>query len=126
MKLLLISSFMFYFLVSCASSKEQNTNTKKGSVDKEEIRQVIVQNKISIKKCYEDGLKHNKNISGKAVIQWSFTTGGVVTESKVLSSSLNRKDVENCLVELIKTLKFPEPPANSEAVVKFPFVFSTQ
>jgi len=97
-----------------------------GSIDKEAIRRVIRKNKRAIKACYELALNRNKNLYGKLVLQWSIIEKGKAIKPKVVSNSLNDKEVANCIKRKLVTWRFPEPPANTEGVVTFPFVFSSQ
>jgi len=97
-----------------------------GSIDKEAIRRVIRKNKRAIKACYELALNRNKNLYGKLVLQWSIIERGKAIKPKVVSNSLNDKEVANCIKRKLVTWRFPEPPANTEGVVTFPFVFSSQ
>ncbi len=97
-----------------------------GSIDKEAIRRVIRRNRRAIKACYELALNRNKNLYGKLVLKWSIIEKGKAIKASVVSNTLNDREVANCIKRKLVTWRFPEPPANTEAVVTFPFVFSSQ
>ncbi len=97
-----------------------------GSMDKEAIRRVIRSNKRAIKACYELALNRNKDLYGKLVLQWSIVERGKAIKPKVVSNSLNDRKVASCIIRKLVTWRFPEPPENTEGIVTFPFVFSSQ
>ncbi len=125
----LLTSILFvYVLASCAShyNKPQLSIRNSSMADpyKEQIRNVIRANKLSIKKCYEEGLKQNKNLYGKIILKWHYIKGGIVTKTEVISNTLGDDIVAPCISKEIKTFIFPEPGDDKEAIVTFPFVFS--
>lgn len=96
-----------------------------GTIDREAIRRVILANKRAIKACYERALTRNRGLSGKLVLQWNIEERGRVTAAKVVSNQLD-DTVSSCIIQRLKTWKFPEPPADQIAQVQYPFVFSSQ
>ena len=95
------------------------------TIDKEAIRRVIRSHKREIRTCYERALNKNKNLYGKLVLKWSIVGRGKATKVKVVKNTLNDKTVANCIKRKLTTWNFPAPPENTEGVVTFPFVFSS-
>ena len=94
------------------------------SIDADAIRRLIRKNRNAIKGCYDRALSTNKNLSGKVVLSWKIAAGGRMIDGKVRSSTLNNSQIENCIINRLKVLKFPEPGAGETALVeKYPFVF---
>ncbi len=94
------------------------------SIDKEAIRRLIRKNRNALKGCYDRALTQNKNISGKVVLNWKITNGGRMKSPKVKSSTLNNAQVEQCIINRLMVLTFPDPGPNEIAEVSFPFVFN--
>lgn len=107
--LLLISSF------SMANSKNR--------VEKDDIKIVIRNNKKLIRACYEKALINDPNLKGKIVARWTIDAEGSVIEANIQSSTIKNEDLSQCLLNEIKSWKFPKPPIGSEAEVVFPFIF---
>jgi len=93
------------------------------TIDKDAIRRLIRKNKNAIKGCYDRALTRNSNLSGKVVLSWKIAAGGRMISPKVKSSSLNNSRIEQCIINRLMVLKFPEPGINEIAEVDYPFVF---
>ena len=110
-------------LTGCASWYPPSEPEVSGSVDKESIRRVIREHLVQVRHCYEKELKVKPGLAGKLVLQWEIGAGG-----QVLSSQVNRSvdpQVDACMLETLKTWRFPPPPAGTPRVqVIYPFVFS--
>ncbi|MEO0336811.1 MAG: AgmX/PglI C-terminal domain-containing protein, partial [Pseudomonadota bacterium] len=97
-----------------------------GSMDREAIRRVILNNKRAIRSCYERELQRRPNMYGKLVLQWNIEEKGKVTEAKVKSNSLGSNKVASCIISRLRTWRFPEPPPGTIGQVSYPFVFTSQ
>jgi TonB family protein len=63
-----------------------------------------------------------KKASGKLVVEWVIGDKGEVTSAKALQSSVP-KDTDNCVLKHVKEWKFPLPPKELIAKVRYPFFF---
>lgn len=95
-----------------------------GTIDKEAIRRVIMANYRVIKACYERELNRAPDLIGKLVIEWDIGEKGAVLRTAVKSNELGNRAVAECLMNRLKTWRFPEPPTNQVVTVAYPFVFS--
>jgi hypothetical protein len=96
-----------------------------GTIDREAIRRVILANYKVIKTCYERQLNRNPNLFGKLVLSWVIGAEGRVMSVGVKSNELGSKDVAECILDRLRTWRFPEPPTNQEVEVEaYPFFFS--
>jgi outer membrane biosynthesis protein TonB len=98
----------------------------KGTIDRDEVRRVILANKRTIQNCYNIALARNPELYGKIVLSWTIEERGRVANATVKSSSVDNPQVANCILEHLKTWKFPDPPPDSVGQVSFPFVFTSQ
>ncbi len=97
-----------------------------GGMDKEAIRRVIREHIREIRNCYEKELQRSPDLYGKIVLEWDIEEEGRVSRCVVKSNALGNDAVANCIVNRLKTWKFPDPPKDQIGRVIFPFVFSSQ
>ncbi|HVK60076.1 MAG TPA: AgmX/PglI C-terminal domain-containing protein [Bdellovibrionales bacterium] len=96
-----------------------------GSYDREAIRRVIMANLRVIRTCYERQLNRNPDLMGKLVLSWVIGEQGRVTATRVKSNELGNAEVANCIMDRLRTWRFPDPPASNEVEVEaYPFFFS--
>jgi outer membrane biosynthesis protein TonB len=95
-----------------------------GTIDREAIRRVIQANLRVIRTCYERELNRNPNLLGKIVISWEIGPEGRVLSASTKSNELGNDAVAQCVIDRLKTWRFPEPPAGQVVDVAYPFFFS--
>lgn len=100
------------------------------TIDKEAIRRVIKARILEVKSCYNrvlNTLEKGRRLEGKVVLGWEIIEKGQARNVKVVSSTLNNTQVENCIRDRLASWIFPEPPTGLTALVKaYPFVLSQQ
>lgn len=99
-----------------------------GGMDREAIRRVIKEHLSEFKNCYEMQLNKNPNLSGKLVLKWEIGDGGIVGKVSPVNrgDTIREQKVAKCCMDVIKGLRFPNPPPNMVGVVQYPFVFTSQ
>ena len=95
-----------------------------GSISREEIAKVINQHMQQIRACYEKALLHDPGLGGKLMIEWTIDMSGAVQSFKTKSSSMKNPDVGECILDNLKTWRFPRPTGGT-VVVSYPFVFNS-
>lgn len=95
-----------------------------GTIDREAIRRVLKANERTIRTCYERQLNRNPDLFGKLVLTWDIADGGRALNVHVGSNELGNAEVANCIMERLKTWKFPDPPPNQTVEVSYPWFFS--
>lgn len=96
-----------------------------GSLSKAEVYAVISKHQQAILRCYEKQLARKPGLSGKISFEWTVKTNGSVTKTREQSSTLNDAAVSKCVIDVIKTMKFPKPKGG-EVVIVYPFFFQTK
>ncbi len=86
------------------------------------IRRVIEDNKNQVRFCYERELQAHQDLAGRVALRWTIGPDGRVTAARVTESTLGNARVERCIVERVKTWRFPEPPGGGTVDVNYPFV----
>ncbi len=96
-----------------------------GELSKDEIQRVINSHVGEIQYCYEKQLRTNSGLAGRVVLEWTVSTAGSVSVVKVATSSLASNDATKCMMDRVKTWKFPKPRGNGAITIVYPFVFNT-
>lgn len=92
-------------------------------VDREVIRKVVQSHLQEIKKCYDDVLTTQPTAKGKVLVRFTYGAKGVVSEASIKESTVPSSAFSACIVDSVKSWKFPNAPNDVLAVVEYPFVF---
>jgi len=95
----------------------------KGALAKSVIAAVIRRYYNRIKYCYQKELTRNPNLYGKIKVYFVIAGNGTVKEARVSQTTMNNRNVEDCVCSVIRQIRFPKPKGGGIVVVKFPFVF---
>lgn len=105
---------------------------KAESADREAVRRAVKTHLSEVKTCYDDALKkdsHNKDsqLSGKIVLDFEVDNAGKVPSAKVneKKSTLKSSDIEQCLIDKVKSWTFPPSPKGTIISVSYPFIFKS-
>ena len=94
-----------------------------GAIDTTVIDAYIRRNLVHIRDCYVKELKNNPKIAGRVLINFIISASGDVSSSKVQRTTLNNAELENCVAEQVKKIKFPKPKGGGIVIVNYPFTF---
>lgn len=97
-----------------------------GGIDRESVMDVIRRNTGQIRFCYEQGLQQDPALAGRVFIRWIIDPNGSVKAASIQNTTLNSKQVEDCIMMRLKTWKFPLPSGGAEVPVAFPFDLKRQ
>ncbi len=95
-----------------------------GSIDKEAVAKVINSHLHEVSSCYERALLKTPGLAGKIVLEWQITTSGTVGYAKTKSSTMQSPAVESCILQSLKTWKFPAAKG-AGVVITYPFMFNS-
>ncbi len=92
-----------------------------GGLSKEALQKALKQQIPFIELCYQKALEKTPNIQGKVNFELSIDSKGRVIKVNLISSKLNEKTLEQCIIQKIKELSFPsiEGKVNVTATVSF-------
>ena len=105
-----------------ARVKADDLEAVDGKIDKKSVMAVIRRRQDGFQACYETALKANSKLAGKIVVEFTIGEDGKVTEARVVKDSMNSGETNNCVVSLLKRLRFPAP-ADGEVTINNTFVF---
>ena len=87
------------------------------------IKRHIDKRIVSIKACYKEGLKTNRDLQGRVKVVFLIQAGGDVAEVEVGDSDLKDAAVESCIKHVIETWRFPRAENGESTKVVYPFYF---
>jgi hypothetical protein len=93
-----------------------------GSLEKNDIRNIVRGHIGEIRACYERGLARDPSLTGRVEIQFVIGQGGGVTDVTVASSTLPpaSKAVADCIAAAVLGWQFPDP--GGKVMITYPFV----
>lgn len=97
-----------------------------GTIDREAVRRRVKHYLYEIRGCYVrelSKLEKGQRLEGKVVVKWEIIAKGAARNVQIDSSTLNNKNVENCIRQRLANWSFPEPPVGMTAEVTYPFYF---
>ncbi len=93
-----------------------------GKIDKKSVAATIRRRQDGFQACYETALKANSKLAGKLVVEFTIAESGQVSEARVEKDGVGSAEVANCVVGLLRRLKFPAP-SDGEVTITNTFVF---
>jgi len=90
------------------------------------IRKLVMDNRKAARKCYDDARKDLKDLKGDVVIHFVIDPEGNVksAEPNLERSTLKSTAVSECVVGVIKGIKFPKSSRALETSTNYPFNFT--
>ncbi len=86
------------------------------------ISRIVAAHTGSIRYAYNRELRKKPSLRGKIVLTFTISPEGKITECRVEESAMNWPPLEESLVRMIKTWRFPEIP-EGDVTVSYPLVF---
>lgn len=100
----------------------QAASEVRGSLDKEEIRRVVRAHLGEVKRCYEQGLQRRPDLEGRVVLKFTVGKTGTVVAAKIEETTLNERQVEQCITDAAKKWTFPKPTGDGIVTISYPFL----
>jgi TonB family protein len=94
-----------------------------GSLDADKVREVVSSHQAELLSCYERAVLENPALSGTCTVRIVVDRSGTVGSASIHGSSLNSLSVQRCVLQLVRTWRFPAPADGKAAAVEYPLVF---
>jgi hypothetical protein len=94
-----------------------------GALSPDDVRRVVDQHIGEIQFCYEKQLTKQAGIAGRVLVEWTVKPDGSVSMSRAAEATLSSPAAVQCMLDRVKTWKFPRPQGGS-VTVRYPFVFA--
>lgn len=126
-------ALVLLMILGCGGKQPPATNASDGSASPdcepgrclEDVSKLVLAHRTEARACYDDGRKRDPNIEGKLVIGFEFDARGTVVDAhQTVADDQFREDlVVACIVDVIKTIKFPpsKKGATTRAYHRFEF-----
>lgn len=88
------------------SQKKSNNSNSSQTLSAAYIEKVIASRRIRFQNCQKNTLRTQKYAVGDAIVGFSISPLGTVDKVKLLNSTLNNKDMERCILDVFKRIKF--------------------
>jgi hypothetical protein len=95
---------------------------KRGTLDKERIREVVRRNVRSIFPCYERE-RPVFNLGDTITVRFTIASSGKVVSSEVVASKVGNPRLEACVAQKFHEWTFPKPDGDGIVVVLYPLGF---
>jgi len=94
-----------------------------GSLDPNKVKEVVSSHQAELLSCYERTLLENPTLSGICTVRIVVDRSGTVGSASIHGSSLNSLSMHRCVLELVRSWRFPAPTDGKAAAVEYPLVF---
>jgi hypothetical protein len=96
-----------------------------GSIDADAIEAAIMAQRDRFRLCYEKEINaENPPGSGRVSTSFVISSNGRVTQAGIESTTLNNRNTEGCVLNVIKSIQFPLPRGAGLVQVTYPFKFA--
>ena len=96
-----------------------------GGLSQEVVGRYIQRYWAQFKYCYERELTKDPNLYGKVTVTFTIAGNGRVSEASVIQTTMNNANVEECVLRVVRRIRFPTPKGGGEVIVTYPFMFTT-
>jgi TonB family protein len=94
-----------------------------GSLDGDKVRQVVSGQQAALRGCYERGLLENPTLAGTCTVRIVIDRNGSVGSAGIHGSSLQSLSMHRCVLQLVRTWRFPPPTDGKAAAIEYPLTF---
>lgn len=99
------------------------SDSAESSSTRDRVRAIVRSHIGEVKVCYERGLARDPNLQGQIKVEFVIEADGRVSQAKIVESTLNDPDVENCLSEVTGTWLFEGLGNEGRLIITYPFNF---
>ncbi len=100
-----------------------NIKVTEGRLNDKEARRRVSNTRISLRECYAPVLKGDATARGEMDVQFTVSGGtGKIIAAIVRESTIKNKDLESCVTNKVKGLRFDPEKRSKESIVRFSLV----
>jgi TonB family protein len=109
-----------------AAASSATASPPRDSRSKQEIQQVMANNRDKVRACYDAALAKNPGIAGDLVVDFTIDPRGDVKQAEVnwSQSEIHIPELDACAADAVRSLKFPASSRGLESKVSYPFNFN--
>jgi outer membrane biosynthesis protein TonB len=109
--------------VARAASKPDAGAGPVGTLSKDEVTKVLKRHGNEVRSCYEQALRLKPTLAGKIAVKFIVGASGDVLQTEIASDTLNDENLKACMLNVVRSWKFPEPKGGGNVSITYPWVF---
>jgi hypothetical protein len=94
----------------------------RGPLSADVVQERVGQREVSVRECYEEGLRRNPSLRGQIAVRFVVEPDGKATNITKSASNLRDDDVVRCVLSTFGSLDFPNP-TGAAVTVTYPIDF---
>ena len=110
-------------LVVDTSAVSPPVQVRHGALDPEKVRGVVASHREELRSCYERAVLENPTLEGTCTLRIVIAGDGSVGTTSLQGSTLRSVSLGRCLLQLVRTWRFPPPTDGKTAAVDYPLAF---
>jgi len=79
----------------------------RGSLARDVINRYIERRRTQLRSCHQHAMRQQRGLDGRMTIRFIIGPVGRVTTASVLSSTVGHPQVEQCIIDVFRTMEFP-------------------
>lgn len=92
--------------------------------DRRDVSKLMRARMGEIRQCYTRQLRRYPNLAGQITVRFVISIDGSVDSATIPQSSMDNKEIEDCVRKEVMQIRFPRPPNNQVMTVNYPLMFS--
>jgi TonB family protein len=94
-----------------------------GALDPEKVREVVTAHRDELRSCYERAVVETPGLEGSCTLRIVIAGDGSVGTTSLQNSTVRSVSLGRCLLQLVRTWRFPAPTDGKTAAVDYPLAF---
>jgi TonB family protein len=108
---------------SSAGAAEMGLQNEMGVYDSADVEETMAQHMGEVRGCYRRAGRAQRYAGGKVTLRFAVGGDGQPTEVVVIATELGNYEVEHCLVDVAREVKFPAPEGRKATTFEYPVEF---
>ena len=92
--------------------------------DEHDVKKRMEKNQEAFRNCYVEASKENPSLQGSLTLEWDINETGKVVKAEAVKSTFNSKQMDNCMVNHLKSIRFSPAPAAQIVHASHPFHYA--
>lgn len=104
---------------SSAGARAMDVQNEMGVYDSADVDETLAEHMEDVRACYDRAGRARKYAAGKVTLRFAVDGAGRPSEVLVIDTELGNYEVERCLVEVARRIKFPPPGGNKGTTFEY-------
>ncbi|MES1165561.1 MAG: TonB family protein [Verrucomicrobiota bacterium] len=108
-----------------AGAREMRLQNEVGVYESSEIEETMAEHMDEVRGCYARAGRAQRYAGGQVTLRFLVNGAGKTQDVLVIANDLGNYDVERCLVDVGRQVKFPAPQGNKATTFEYPVEFKS-